>query len=329
MSETPEMNVYDLYNTSGHRFHETIALFYTYRCNIQCGHCSFNCRPSRKEKMDLADAKKLIRAAKASGKRLISLSGGEIFLYYDELSELVAYSAEMGLEAVVDSNGYWGKTPEHAKEKLKPLIERGLKTILISADTFHQKFISIQSPFNILRAARELDIESGIWFCTSPDKAQDRLFLDNLKKETDNIFIIETIPCGAASRLTKGKGLPASEFAPCEGLSVCALPNGDTFACCVVSDDNSDIMDTPLYMGNCITENPTEVLNRKNLFCLDAFYNPDSPIWFKYFLEQAIFKGIWKNKTYSHICELCIDMLHDEDIRHRIMESREGEKYDH
>jgi len=319
--ENKEMNVYDLYQTAGYRFDETFSLFYTYRCNIKCAHCSFNCGPGRTEKMDVNEAKALLKAASSLGKRLVSLSGGEIFLYYDELSELVAYGAGLGMEVVVDTNGYWGKNPDDAKEKLGKLANIGLKRILVSADTFHQQFVPLASVFNIIRAARELGIDSGIWFCTSDDKDRDSRFLDDLKKETENIYIIETIPCGAAARLTKGISKHASEFEPCEGLSVCTLPNGDTFVCCVVSDDNTDIMDTPLYMGNCIREKPEDVIGRKNLLCLQSFFEPDTPIWFKNFLQQEPYKKVFENKQFSHICELCIDMLHHRELGCKIMES--------
>ena len=47
--------------------------------------------------MSLEDAKKLVKDAKNAGIKLIGISGGEPFIYFDEIVELSNYVREQGL----------------------------------------------------------------------------------------------------------------------------------------------------------------------------------------------------------------------------------------
>ena len=304
----------EFYNSIGYHANEAFNLYYTYQCNIQCDHCCYNCGPQRTEKMSMEDAKHILKGAASSGKRVLELMGGELFLNYEELSELIFYSYGIGLYVLVDTNGFWGKNFETAKCMLENLSDRGLKAISLSIDTFHQQFIPLAYPLNVIRAAHELGISSSCNFCVSSDLAKDQNLLNDIKKETNRIFIINPVPFGRASCLQR---VPEIEY--CKMLCIHILVNGNTFACCGHSDENKDIINTPLYMGNCIQEDPGEVLGRKNLLCLKAFFDPNSPIWFKKFLEQEPYKKMYENKRFSHICELCIDLLHNGEISRKVI----------
>lgn len=326
MTENKGMLVADYYENMGYDIRDVISFCYTFRCNLQCAHCSYNCGPSRTEKMNTDDIKYILKEAAYSKIRLVELMGGEPFLDYAELSELVAYCSDIGLDVIVTTNGFWGKDYEIAVEKLKALSKKGLTSVLVSTDTFHQKFIPVIYALNIIRAARELKIEAYCNFCLSSDRKTDNILLNCLKKETDNIFTIDTVPSGRAFNSEKLSVKSTSDFQSCKSLVVNILPNADVFVCCGSSDINSDIIDTPLYMGNCLRENAKDVLRRKNMSCMEAFFDLDSPIWFKNFLKQESCREILRDKKYSHICELCKDMLNIEGISRKVMEYDPADK---
>lgn len=313
----------DYYKAMRYDTNESICLYYTYQCNIRCDHCSYNCGPNRTEKMSMEDAKRVLKGAVSSGKRVVELMGGELFLNYEELSELIDYSSSLELEVTVNTNGFWGKNFEDAKAMLSDLSVCGLKSIILSVDTFHQKFIPLGYPLNIIQAAHDLGISVWCNFCFSADLEKDRNFLNKLKKKIDHILIINPVPYGRSADLNR-----FSDIERCSLLCINILVNGDTFACPGQSDENKDIIDTPLYMGNCIQEPPNEVLGRKNLLCLEAFFNPGSPIWFKNFLQQTPYKQLFENKRFTHICQLCRYMMHNDEISHKIMEFGKDEGYD-
>lgn len=313
----------DFYQSTGCRLHEAINLYYTYQCNIQCDHCCYNCGPHRTEHMDMDDAKRILKGAASSGTRLVELLGGELFLDYEALAELIEYASGIGLAVNVDTNGFWGRTVETAKAKLSELSVCGLKRINVSIDTFHQKFIPLEYSLNIIRAARELGIFYICSFCLSSDSEKDHNLLSDLKKEAVDIFTINPTPDGRSACLMP---VPVLELGSCKLLGINITVNGDTFICCGHSDQNKDITDTPLYMGNCIQEKPESVLEKKNLLRLQAFFDPNSPIWFKKFLEREPYKKVFENKRFSHICELCKDMLYIEEINRNILEFNPSDK---
>lgn len=305
----------DDFSSMGYHLHDAVFFCYTYQCNIQCAHCCFKCSPKRIEKMPVDEARRVVKGVFSSGKSYIELWGGEPFLNYPELLELTAFCSSSGLKVGIDTNGFWGKVLGSAKEKLQELADAGLNRILVSIDTFHNKFIPVEHALNVIRAAKEVGIDSRVWFCRSFDDEKDLVLLNQVKKETELIYIIDTISTG---RYARSDNLSIDELEPCKALFFSILPNGDTFVCCGVDYEKKSIADTPLYMGNCITEDPVDVLKKKNMFGMEAFFDPDSPIWYKHFLKQAPYEKMFENKRFNHICELCQDMLHIEEIRNQV-----------
>ena len=68
-----------------------IGVLVTYRCNIECSHCYINCGPHRTGVLELDLAKKILREAKDLGLdgSNIHLGGGEAFLYFDRVLEIL------------------------------------------------------------------------------------------------------------------------------------------------------------------------------------------------------------------------------------------------
>jgi MoaA/NifB/PqqE/SkfB family radical SAM enzyme len=307
----------NFYNSMGYSVHEAILIYYTYKCNIQCGHCSYSCGPHRTEKMNMEDAKRIIRGAAFSGIHVIELMGGELFLYYDELLELITYASALGMKTSLDTNGYWGRDDGIADDRLENLLRSGLSRLFVSIDIFHQKFIPLEYPLNIIRTCREKGITTWCNFCISSDSEKDKHLLSKVKEETDNIFIMNPVPYGRMSRLKKNLKVD-----DCYLQCISILVNGDTFVCAGHSDrENSNILDTPLYMGNCIENNPEDVLKQKNILCVREFFNKDSPVWFKNFLQQEPYITNLNNNKYNHICELCRDLLHNKEISIKVMKA--------
>lgn len=287
---------------------------YTYQCNIQCAHCLLSCSPQRNEKIKIEDAKQVLRNYAASGIRLAVLIGGEPFLNFTELSDMVSYASGLGMAVEVDSNGFWGKDYDKAKEKLRELIHRGLKIIFVSTDLYHQEFIPLAYPINVLRAAKELEIPSWSCLCPSSEPEKDKVMLDTLEKEDARIYILNRVPFGRSANQQID-----SEISDCKWLGYHTMVNGDTIICGAAIDHNEDIIDTILFLGNLLEEGGEKLLLKKNLKCMEAFFNPESAIWYKKILQQAPYRKIFENKKFSHICELCIEMLHVKGISDQIM----------
>lgn len=84
-------------------------------------------------------------------------TGGEAFLEYDILVENIALCEELGLEQSVITNGFWALDSHITKQKLKKL--KGLRTVNVSTDFFHQEFVPVDRIRNIILSCHELGIE--------------------------------------------------------------------------------------------------------------------------------------------------------------------------
>lgn len=135
-----------------------LGLIYTYKCNANCRMCIFSCSPQREEKISLECSKKLVREAKEAGIKLIGISGGEPFIYFDEIMEVAKYVKELGMSLTLTTNCFWATSYEKAVKILEQVKQNGADHIKISADDFHGEYVSYENVKNVLRAGRAVNV---------------------------------------------------------------------------------------------------------------------------------------------------------------------------
>lgn len=140
----------------------SLCLKLTYRCTARCQHCSVFCAPGRTEQLPLELALKAVRQAAQEGFDVIWLSGGEVFLCFPELCQLVRAAEEAKLHVVVNSNGYWATSAGDARAMLTALRACGPFDLALSTDSFHMPFVGLGVVENAAIAARELGIPSWL-----------------------------------------------------------------------------------------------------------------------------------------------------------------------
>ena len=76
----------------------------------------------------------------------VIITGGEAFLYYDTVLEIVHAAAELGMSPIksVQTNGFWCTSDDRVREWLSGLREAGLKGIYFSCDPLHQEYVPIE-----------------------------------------------------------------------------------------------------------------------------------------------------------------------------------------
>jgi len=152
----------------------------TYRCVSECKHCLYHASPRTDGEMDLSDAKKYLD--QTEGLYWLAIHGGEPLICFDTLVEVVKYARKKDIAEVwILTNGYWARTKKDAREKLKALRDAGCTHIWLSADVFHQEFISLERVKTALEAARGLDF---------PNIIINSLFLGD--ESDDNEYNIKT-----------------------------------------------------------------------------------------------------------------------------------------
>ncbi len=136
------------------------GLLLTYKCNASCEFCYYNCSPEKNGLMPVDMAVSAWQSLKvlAGDKARVHITGGEPFLYWDRLVEILQEGKrqELGPLDMVETNGFWATDEGIIKERLKILDELGMHRLKISCDPFHQEYVDIEPVKRLAGIAREL-----------------------------------------------------------------------------------------------------------------------------------------------------------------------------
>jgi MoaA/NifB/PqqE/SkfB family radical SAM enzyme len=157
-----------------------LVLIYTVDCPLRCDFCW--CPGERYEppKIRKEDAIQYIKEAADLGVvKKVVFTGGEPFLFYEELVEVLG-ACEGLMPVRIVTSCYWAETKELAREKLKPLVEKGLVEISCSTDPSHQVFVPAAFVENAIEAGLALgitcEVVSVFWDTTSKIEETVRVF---------------------------------------------------------------------------------------------------------------------------------------------------------
>jgi len=132
----------------------------TYKCNAACEFCYYNCSPQKGGLMPVETCVGTWRSLKvlAGDEARIHLTGGEPFLYWDRLVEILSEASKQKLGPVdmVETNGFWATSDAMTKDRLTTLIELGVRRLKISVDPFHQEYVDIEPVRRLARVARDV-----------------------------------------------------------------------------------------------------------------------------------------------------------------------------
>ncbi len=136
------------------------GLLLTYKCNCACEFCYYNCSPEKNGLMsvDMAiSAWQSLRVLAGDDAR-IHITGGEPFLYWDQLQQILEQAIRLNLGKVdlIETNGFWATGEEVVRQRLKILDKLGMRRLKISTDPFHQEFVDIEPVRRLARIAMEI-----------------------------------------------------------------------------------------------------------------------------------------------------------------------------
>lgn len=138
----------------------SVGLILTYKCNCACEYCYYACDSSKGGLMPVDMAidtwQAVIRLAGDHAR--IHLTGGEPFLYWDHVIEILerARAKQLGPTDMIETNGFWAVDEQVVRERLTRLDQLGVQRLKISCDLYHQQFVDIELVRRLARVAREL-----------------------------------------------------------------------------------------------------------------------------------------------------------------------------
>jgi len=278
------------------------------KCTAECDICSVECSPSCNLHLDLDRVKTFIESCKETTIKSISFTGGEPFLLYEDLLDLVEFSNGLGFAPTAVTNGFWARDYEETYNKLASLRKSGLTHLNVSYDRYHAKYVPIKNINNIAKACNALDmmVEFAI-VRTKGEKIGD--LVDNFAEDAKviNFLVAQCEPAGYA-----GKRLPEEAFfrnyqtdhlaCPYHGI-VNLCYDGRIFPCC-----SHFVFETNLTIGNYKDMLMPEVLHKIRNNCLLYVLRNYG---FDPFIEMR--DGIVdRDERVSSPCELCARFFGDD-----------------
>ena len=146
------------------------SLLLSYSCTVACEHCCFACSPREGAAvMSVEDALAHLKGFHTLN-RMIHIAGGEPFLHYDRVREIVHAAYREGIAPhFIESNGSWCVSDELARERFQELRDHGVLWMLISTDPYHLRCIPVERIARALRIAEEVFGEGTTMGLTSEE----------------------------------------------------------------------------------------------------------------------------------------------------------------
>ncbi len=152
-----------------------LIIQYTDKCNARCPQCGMRVtEPFRRSTLQLDTVKRMIDHAAENGVNAISFTGGEPFLFFDDVMELVRYAGEAGIKYTrTGTNGFIFMQPDKPDfySRIRRIAEgvaaSGLYTFWISIDSavplLHETMRGLPGVIEGIEKALPIFSEYGIY----------------------------------------------------------------------------------------------------------------------------------------------------------------------
>ena len=244
---------------------DVLVLNYTMACPLSCSFCCYGCNPDRKEKMSVDQARDLIvQASRIESISSVAFTGGEVFLFPNELVQLSELLAEVGLPFTVATAGHWGASPATARALARTLVENGLRRANISFDPAHAAFVPAASVVTAAQAFTAMGVP--VYIISTLDGPEDGIGdgLDALRSDALVHFREKRI-----AKVGRGKRaiVDYSDISPEERPTTCyrqvhhdivVFWDGKTYPCCSTFNRATQ----GLVLGNAFAEPLAAIVER-------------------------------------------------------------------
>jgi hypothetical protein len=262
----------------------------------------------------LPELKRIIaEAATVPGRRpfQIDITGGEPFLEFELLVEVIEYGVSLGAFMSCMTNGYWATSPEKAVAKLQILKDKGLHSLGVSTSRPHQQFVPMRRVRVALDAARSIGLPTELKVAVQKGDFDDGGFIDECKRElhatVTSVFTItphkhEGPAPLPEERYIRNPGLPEDK---CPGQVMMMEPGGAAFACCASGSSNGF-----LRLGTVGVDRLADLDSHHRRNAKFRLLRKEGPI---HFAREAIRRGEGGRlrSSYAGTCDLCLQIAND------------------
>lgn len=117
----------------------------------------------------------------------IGFTGGEPFLKREMLLHGLTTANSYNLPSGIVTSGYWARSEESTQRTISELRELGLKILVVSMDSYHQKFVDLDKVIRAAKIAGQLGVQFLVYACFNDQLEKDRIYQDFKKIRDVNI----------------------------------------------------------------------------------------------------------------------------------------------
>jgi len=235
------------------------------------------------------------------------LTGVEPFFQKETLDYTIDRLLSYKLRFSLITNAFWCNTLEVTTKTLKIFLNKGLISITVSYDSFHQNFIPIINVKHLLDSCNNLSIPITLYTVNSKTTVnQNEIICESLKENFD--FEINSrwfVPVGAAKLLIDDsmyiKIKDTSEYCPVSNIMTID-PKGFCFPCCSVGAHSN------LSFGNILKNDFETLIERRNNSLVMLILENEGPKGIYYRLPLPVRDKI-SNDNITGTCHLCYNIF--------------------
>lgn len=316
------MNGDDFQKAVSHSYPHTLTILCTYKCTAACEQCCFESSPMIKGRLSLNVIKKRINEAHSNFQalKLVVFSGGEAFLLKDDLFAAVNYATSLGLMTRIVTNAYWGRNTQKALDTAHRLKNSGISEINISTGADHEKWVPISSVIHAARALTSKKIRTVITVEAETERSRcfDRLIdSEDIKYSITSGFL--SIQRNSWMKFNE-KGQDRINLPDVDALrkgcdqifsSIVVTPHDNISACCGLTLEH-----IPEMRIGSTKDSLNDAYSSSYQDFLKFWIHLDGPYRI---IERLNLDNKDILKNVNHICEACIRMHQNSDVKDKLM----------
>jgi organic radical activating enzyme len=294
-----------------------VGLVLTEQCPVGCRHCLSS---STMQVPDLPALEThlawIAQVSLVDRCESVFITGGEPFLYFHRLLQVVDGCRTRGLGARVITSAYWATSGETTADKLRQLAHAGLTGITVSTDEYHQERVPLANVSRVLQAAKEYGITPTVAVTYVTRRSDAAQVQGDLRRELGQQTLAGVnVEAGGIVKLGRAYGLAFPETRPalqpklvCNALGPSIQPDGTVAGCCRAPLAGH----SPLIMGDLNAEGFQPIYRR----FLSHPIIPFIQTWgLLEMLERLNGEGLaagldgYRNAREEEICEVCQAIL--------------------
>jgi YydG family peptide modification radical SAM enzyme len=291
-------------------YDKTVSINLDSKCNASCDHCCFSSSPTATVRMEKDYIRELVSEfAQNKTIQVISFTGGEIFLDYKFLKELMEIIKPYEKQITLISNGFWGGSKQKVQEYFEDMKSLNVVALTISYDEYHSPFVKSTSIKRIFEYSRKYpDIDVSLNMAVTKDKMSNRI----LEELDDSILGVKItkfpmISVGAAkSRISsenihKFYNLDDEDSLYCPGYEIVYHHDGEIYPCC-----SPAIFETKLTLREEYNQSYERTVEKLHSNLLLFIIRKEGFRWFLNILrENNKLEEFGIPYEFSSICSVC------------------------